>query len=100
MEPPYGSDVASDGSDGQVLVTTGQSLLDDPADEPAANALIPSCLGDNDRLDFGTRTLVEQTGQTDDPAVGLGHPGSDPLRRGEVAINPDPGSSRPIDRFP
>lgn len=42
MEPPYGSDVASDGSDGQVLVTTGDSLLDDPADEPAANALIPS----------------------------------------------------------
>jgi len=48
--------------------------------------LIPSCLGDDDRLDFGTRTLVDQTGQTDDPAVGLGHPGSDPLRRGEVAI--------------
>ena len=86
MEPLYGSDVASNGADGQVLVTTGTSLLDDPADEPAANALIPSCLGDDDRLDFRTRTLVEQTSQTDDPAVGLGHPGPDPLRRGEVAI--------------
>ena len=86
MEPAYGSDIASNGADGQVLVTTGESLLDDPADEPAANALIPSCLGDDDRLDFGARTLVEQTGQTDDPAVGLGHPGSDPWRHSEVAI--------------
>jgi len=41
MEPAYGSDVASNGADGQVLVTTGESLLDDPADEPAANALDP-----------------------------------------------------------
>ena len=86
MEPPYGSDVASNGPDRQVLVTTGESPHDDPADKPTANALIPSCLGDDDRLDFGTPTLVEQTGQTDDPAVGLGHPGSDPVRRGKVAI--------------
>jgi hypothetical protein len=86
VEPAYGSDVASDGADGKVLVTTGESLLDDPADEPAAYALIPSCLCDDDRLDFGTRTLVEQAGETDDRAAGLGHPGSDPLRRGEIAI--------------
>jgi hypothetical protein len=86
METAYGGDVASHGADGQVLVTTRTGLLDNPADEHAANALIPSCLSDDDRLDLSTRTPVEQTGQTDDPAVELGHPGSHPLRLGEVAI--------------
>lgn len=86
METAYGNDVASHGADGQVLVTTGTGLLGNPADEHAADAQIPSCLSDDDRLDFSTRTPVEQTGQTDDPAVGLGHPGSHPLRLGEVVI--------------
>jgi hypothetical protein len=86
MEPPYGRDVAGNGADGQALITTGESRLDDPADEPAANALILGSLADGNRLDFGTCTLVEQAGQTDDHAVRLGHPGSNPLRRGEVAI--------------
>jgi hypothetical protein len=31
VESLYGSDVASNGADGQVLVTTDESLLDDPA---------------------------------------------------------------------
>jgi hypothetical protein len=58
-----------------------------PPGVPAlANALIPSCLSDDDRLDFSTRTPGEQAGQTDNPAVGLGHPGSRPLRLGEVVI--------------
>lgn len=86
METAYGSDVASHGADGQVLVTTGTGLLDNPADKHAANALIPSRLSDDDRLDFSTRTPVEQARQTDDPAVGLGHPRSDPLRLREVVI--------------
>jgi hypothetical protein len=86
MKPAYGGDVASHGADGQVFVTTSPGLLDNPADEHAANALIPNCLGDDDRLDFSAHTSVEQTGQTDDPAVRLGHPGSQPLRDGEVII--------------
>ena len=69
MEATYGGEVASDGADGEVLVATGTSLLDNPADEHAANALTPSCLSDDDRLDFSTRTPVQQAGQTDDPAV-------------------------------
>ena len=63
MEPLFGSDVASNGADRQVLVTTGESLVDGPANEPAANALVSSCLGDDDRLDFGARAPVEQTGE-------------------------------------
>jgi hypothetical protein len=86
MEPPYGGDVASNGADGQVFITTGERLLDDPADEPAADALIPNCLCYDDRLNFATRPSVEQTGQTYDPAMRFGHPGADPLRHGEVAI--------------
>ncbi len=86
METANGGDVASHGPDGQVLVTTGTGFLDNPADEHAANALIPRCLGDDDRLDFPARAPVEQTGQTDDPAARLGHPGSHPLRLGEVVI--------------
>ena len=67
MEPPYGGDVARHGTDGQVLVTTGTGLLDALADEQAADALIASGLGYDDRLDLAIRTSVEQTGQTDDP---------------------------------
>ena len=100
VEPPHGSDVARNGADGQVLVTTGASLLDDPADEQAADALTSSCLGDDDRLDFGTHALVKQAGQTDHPAAGLGDPGSDPLRRGQVAVESAPGSSPPIEGSP
>src|SRR6516225_238847 len=86
VETAYGGDVASHGADGQVLVTTSTGFLDNPADEHAANTPIPSCLSDDDRLDFSARTPVEQAGQTDDLAVGLGHPGSHPLRGGEVVI--------------
>ena len=43
VESLYGSDVAGNRADGQVLVTTGESLLGNPADEPTANALIPNC---------------------------------------------------------
>ena len=63
MEPAYGGDVASRGADGQVLVTTGPGLLDNPADEDAANTLIPSCLSDDDRLDFGTRHVAANDGE-------------------------------------
>ena len=90
METAYGGDVSSHGADGKVLVTTSPSLLDNPADEHAANALIPSCLSDDDRLDFCTGTPVEQTGQADDSAVRLGHSGSRPLRGGEVVIESRP----------
>jgi hypothetical protein len=86
METAYGGDVASHGADGQILVTTGPGFLDNPADEHAADALIPNGLSDDDRLDFSARTPVEQTGQTDDPAVRLGHPGSQPFRAGQVII--------------
>jgi hypothetical protein len=72
MESVYSGNVAGHGADGQVRVTMGKSLLDNPADEPAANTLTPGCLGDDDRLDFPARTTVEQAGQTDDPAVRLG----------------------------
>src|SRR5580704_17203324 len=86
MEPTQGGDVASHGANGQVLVATGKCLLDNSADELAANPVIPGRLGDDDRLDFAAPALVEQAGQTYDAAVGLGHPGSDPLRRGQVVI--------------
>ena len=86
METAYGGDVASHGADGQVLVAAGTGLLDNPADEHAANAPIPSCLSDHDRLDFATPAPVKQTGQTDDPATELGHPRSHPPRLGEVVI--------------
>lgn len=91
VESPYGSDVAGNGADGQVLITMDESLFDDSGDEPMANTLIPRCLGDNDRLYLGTCSVVEQTGQADDCAVELGHPGSDPLGRGEIAIESRPG---------
>ena len=86
METAYGGDVASHGADGQVLVAAGMGRLDNPADEQAANAPIPSCLSDHDRLDFATPAPVKQTGQTDDPATELGHPRSHPPRLGEVVI--------------
>lgn len=85
-EPAYGSDVAIHGADGQILVTTGKGLLDNAADEPAAYALVANCPRDDDRLDFCTRTAVEQTGQADNAAVGLRHPGSGQLHRGEMVI--------------
>ena len=44
MEPAHGGDVAGHGADDQVLVTTGTSLLDNPADEQAATALVPGRL--------------------------------------------------------
>ena len=86
MEAPYGRDVASDWANSQILVVTGKGFLDDAADEPAANALIPSCPRDDNRLHFGTTALVEQTGHADQPATGLGHPGSDSLRHGDVTV--------------
>jgi enamine deaminase RidA (YjgF/YER057c/UK114 family) len=97
MEAAHRGDVASHGPDGQVLVTTGTGFLDNPGDEQAANALVPSRLGDDDRLDFCALTAVEQAGQTDDPPVGLGHPGSQPPRIGEnmrIALA-DAGASVP-----
>lgn len=39
VETAYGGDVASHGTDGQVLVPAGPSLLDNPTDENKANAL-------------------------------------------------------------
>jgi hypothetical protein len=72
--------------DGQVLVTPAAGLLDHPSDQPPGDAVIASRLGDDDRLDFSTRTPVEQAGQADDQAAGLGHPRSDPARLGEVVI--------------
>src|SRR6516225_6074303 len=86
METAYGGDVASHRADGKVLVTTGTSLLDNPADEHAANAPIPSCLSDHDRLDFSAPAPVKQAGQPDDPAAELGHPGFRPPGLGEVVI--------------
>ena len=86
VEPADSSNVAGHRADGQVFVTTVESLLDNPADEPPPDAPIPGSLGHDDRLDFPARTSVEQTSQTDDPGVRLGHPGSDPLRHSEVTI--------------
>lgn len=86
METADGGDVASHGADGEVLMTTGPSLIGNPVDEHAADALTPSCLSDDDRLDLPADTSVEQAGQTDDQAVRLGYPGSRPLRGGEVVI--------------
>ena len=91
METAYGGDVARHGADGQVLVTTGTGFLDHPADQHAADALMASRLGDDDRLDLSTRTPVEQASQTDDPAARLGHPRARPSRLGEVLINSRPG---------
>src|SRR5215469_10798151 len=91
METAYGGDVASHGANGKVFMATVSGFLDDPADEHAANASIPSYRSDNYRLDFSARTAVEQTGQTDDPALRLGHPGSHPPRLREVVIESRPG---------
>ena len=41
METPHSGDVASHGADGQVLVTTGAGLLDNPADEHAGQCPDP-----------------------------------------------------------
>jgi hypothetical protein len=81
-----GGHVAGHRSDGQVLVTSAPGLLGHATDQQSGDAVIPSRLGDDDRLDFSTRTPVERTGQTDDQAAGLGHPRSDPVRLGEVVI--------------
>lgn len=86
METPYGGYVSSHRTDSQVLVTTGTSLFDDPADEHPANPVIPSRLSDNDRLDFSTLPVIEQTSQANDGAARIGNPGAHPLRRGEVVI--------------
>ncbi len=59
MEPLYGSDVAGNRANGQVLVATGNCLRHNLADQPTADALIPRYLRDDDRLDFGTGTSVE-----------------------------------------
>ena len=67
-------------------MTTRTSFLHNPADENPANAMIPRCLSDDDRLHLSARTPVEQTGQADNPVVRLGHPGSDPIGGGEVII--------------
>ena len=72
METAYRGDVPGHGADGQILVATGAGFLDNPADEHAADALIPSYLSDDNRLDFCAGTPVEQARQSDDRAVMLG----------------------------
>jgi len=86
METPYGGDVAGNRPDGQVLVAASAGFLDHTVDEHAADALIPRCLGDDDRLDLSTHAPVEQAGQADDLAARRGYPGSRPSRLGEVII--------------
>jgi hypothetical protein len=86
MKPSHGGDIASHRADGQVLVTTRTGFLDYPANEHAANAPIPRCLSNDDRLDFPAGASVKQAGETDDAPVGLGHPRSQPSRLSEVGI--------------
>ena len=86
MEVADGADVPSHRSDGQVLVATRYRHFDDMVDELAPHTPVPHRLGDDDRLHLPARTPIEQAGQANDRALYLGHPGPDPLGRGQVVI--------------